>query len=159
MRLSLRWTVLFVVAGCVGCLTAISLSSAAAAACTPRVSAPSKGEQGGLLPISYVACAKGSHRFQLIYLSGSTVKRERGSSAGHRTVKVKATGKHTYKWGMGSIGRARYRVTMTMPNGKRVRSRHSVLVVCSAARKADPYFAAGCSTPCARAQGAWRSGL
>jgi len=131
-----------------GCLAVISLSSSATAACTPKVSAPARGEQGRLLPITYTTCAKGSHRFQLIYLSGSTVKRERGSSAGQRTVKVKSVGKHTYDWVLGSIGRARYRVTMKLPNAKTVRSRHSVLIVCSAARKADPLF--GCDDPPAR---------
>lgn len=145
MRFPFGWTTVFVVAGC---LTAISLSSTASASCTPKVSAPAQGQQGKLLPIAYVACAKGSHRFQLIYLSGSTVMREPGASAGHRTVKVKATGNHTYKWVLGSIGRARYRVTMTTPNGKRVKSRHSVLIVCSPERKADPQF--GCSAPPAK---------
>jgi hypothetical protein len=140
-------TTVFVAAGC---LTAISLSSTASAACTPKVSAPAQGQQGRLLPISYVACAKGSHRFQLVYLSGSTVKREPGASAGHRTVKVKATGKHTYKWGLGSIARARYRVTMTTPSGKRVKSRHTVLIVCSPERAADPDFDFGCSDPPAK---------
>jgi hypothetical protein len=144
MRFPFGWTIVFVVAGC---LTAISLSSTASAACTPKVSAPAQGLQGHVLPIAYVACAKGSHRFQLIYLSGSTVERERGANADHRTVKVKTTGKHTYEWELGAISRARYRVTMTTPSGKHVRSRHTVLIVCSPERKTDPNFDFHCSAP------------
>ena len=119
-------------------VAAALLTTGSSAACTPKVGAPAQGEQGELLPIRYVACQRGSHRFQLIYLSGSPYARKPGGSAGHRTVKVKTAGSATYKWVLGVISRGRYRVTMRLPNGKTIKSRHTVLIVCNEARKAQP---------------------
>lgn len=136
MRYSISRTVPLLVAA--GCVSAAFLgSSSASGACDPRVSVPAKGEVAGVYPIKYVACAKGTHVLQLIYLSGSKTARERGASAGRRTIKVRSVGARTYKWN-GSASPGTYRATMKLPNGKRVRSRHTIRIVCGAARIADP---------------------
>ncbi|MEJ7787857.1 MAG: hypothetical protein WKF96_23900 [Solirubrobacteraceae bacterium] len=116
----------------------LTTASSVSATCPSKVAPPAQGEQGELLPIRYVACQRGSHRFQLIYLSGSPHPRTPGGSAGHRTVTVKTPGSATYKWVLGAISRGRYRVTMKLPNGKTIKSRHTVLIVCNEARKAQP---------------------
>ena len=139
MHTNLRRSVPVLIAA--GCITALSLGGASApasAACTPRVSIPKKGDTGAPYTFKYVACAKGKHVFTLVYLDGSPGKKlKRGLTRGTRTITVRSTGSHTFLWnGSASVGR--YRASMKLPDGKKVRSTGTLTVVCSAGRKADP---------------------
>jgi hypothetical protein len=127
-----------VIAGCIAVMSLGGTTSPAAAACKPRLSIPKKGDTGAAYVFKYVACAKGTYVFTLVYLDGSPQKtHKRGDTRSRRTIKVTAVGRHTLTWS-GSAGSGRYRGSMKLPSGKKISSNGTLTVVCSPSRKADP---------------------
>jgi hypothetical protein len=126
-----------VIAGCIAVMSLGGTTSPAGATCRPSIPIPKTGDTAATYVFTYVACAKGTYVFTLVYLDGSPQKtHKRGDTRGRRTIKVTAVGRHTLKWS-GSAGSGRYRGSMKLPSGKKVSSNGTLTVVCSRERKAD----------------------